>query len=113
MSLTIATKKKLRILCTAVTGMIAIVVTGGLLLHHGYAKLKRTQFEVEKLGREVYEQRERNKSLFEETQRFKNNRHAIEKIAREQLQLANPDDIIIKLNGRAKKETPEPPPPNK
>ncbi len=66
------------------------------------ARLKRAKLEHERLRQEVAEQKEKNKALFEQIQHLKSDRFTLEKIAREQLQLSSPEDVIIKLNAKRK-----------
>jgi cell division protein FtsL len=101
--------KKLRAFLTSVTVLCALALTGLLLVYgeHGYIELKRVQQEHEKLKREVLDKQERNHKLAQEIRQLETDPEAIEKVAREDLHLAKPGEVIIKLLPKQKKELPD------
>ena len=93
--------------------IIGIPVTGGLgllyflVMHsdHGYLALKQNIAEENRLHEAVKAGQQRNQELEREVQRLKDDPQVIEKIAREELGLASPKDLVIKLQ---KPATPAP-----
>lgn len=78
-----------------------------LLLHdifgpHGFIAMRRTQKEIDQIREEIGKVNAENKSLAEEVNALKTDPKAIERIAREEMGLAKPGEIIIKLPDTAK-----------
>lgn len=73
-----------------------------LLVHdvfgtHGYLAMRRTQKEIKKVKSEVNRLNKENLQLEGEVKELKSDPHKIEKIARDELGLAKPGEVIIKI----------------
>ena len=64
---------------------------------HGYLALRRRRRELETLQQQVKQLQEENKKLEDEIKALKSDPKAIEKLAREQMKLARPGEIIYIL----------------
>lgn len=98
--------------------VLLAVALGALLLHdvfgpHGFLAMRRQKQEVQKLRDEIQKLNEENHRLVEEVKALKTDPKAIERIAREEMGLARPGELIFKLPPKpAEKESPakkEPP----
>jgi cell division protein FtsB len=74
----------------------------GLFLHdifglHGYLALRRTKLEMERVQGEIVRLNKENAELSEEVKALKSDPHKIESIARDELGLAKPGEVIIKI----------------
>jgi cell division protein FtsB len=73
-----------------------------LLVHdifgdHGFLAMRRAQKEVEQLQQEIQELNEENARLAEQVKALKTDPRIIERIARDELGLAKPGELIFKL----------------
>ena len=73
-----------------------------LLVHdvfgtHGYLAMRHTQQEIKKVKAEVNQLNKENLQLEDEVKDLKSDPHKIEKIARDELGLAKPGEVIIKI----------------
>jgi cell division protein FtsL len=73
-----------------------------LLVHdifgaHGFIAMRRTQNEIERVRKEIDRLNSENIQLGQQVKALKTDPHAIEKIAREELQQAKPGEIIIRI----------------
>jgi cell division protein FtsB len=73
-----------------------------LLVHdifgtHGYLAMRHTQQEIKKVKSEVDRLNKENLQLEGEVKELKSDPHKIEKIARDELGLAKPGEVIIKI----------------
>jgi cell division protein FtsB len=73
-----------------------------LLVHdifgaHGYLAMRRTQQEINKVKAGIEQLNKENVQLEEEVNDLKSDPHKIEKIARDELGLARPGEVIIKI----------------
>ncbi len=73
-----------------------------LLVHdifgaHGYLAMRRTQQEINKVKAGIEQLNKENLQLEEEVKELKSDPHKIEKIARDELGLARPGEVIIKI----------------
>ena len=73
-----------------------------LLVHdifgaHGYLAMRRTQQEINKVKAGIGQLNKENVQLEEEVKELKSDPHKIEKIARDELGLARPGEVIIKI----------------
>jgi cell division protein FtsB len=73
-----------------------------LLVHdifgpHGFVAMRRTQKEIEQIRTEIGKLNEENKSLAGQVTSLKSDPRAIEHIAREDMGLARPGEMIFKL----------------
>ncbi len=92
---------------------ILIVLLLALLVHdlfgaHGFLAMRRTQREIERLREEIRQVNEENRALGEQVKALKSDPRAIERIAREEMGLARPGELIFKLPApTSKQETPK------
>jgi cell division protein FtsB len=73
-----------------------------LLLHdvfgtHGFIAMRRTQKEIEQIREQIGKINDQNKSLTEQVNSLKTDPKSIERIAREEMGLARPGEMIFKL----------------
>ncbi len=73
-----------------------------LLVHdifgaHGYLAMRRTQQEINKVKAGTQQLNKENLQLEDEVRELKSDPHKIEKIARDELGLARPGEVIIKI----------------
>jgi cell division protein FtsB len=73
-----------------------------LLLHdifgtHGFLALHRTKLEIERVQSQIVRLNEENLELSDEVKSLKTDPHKIESIARDELGLAKPNEVIIKI----------------
>jgi len=73
-----------------------------LLVHdifgtHGFIAMRRTQKEIEQIRDEIGRINNENKSLADQVNSLKTDPKAIERIAREEMGLARPGELIFKL----------------
>jgi cell division protein FtsL len=85
-----------------------------LLVHdvfgaHGFIAMRRTQKEIEQIQQQIVKLNDENKSLSNQVTSLKTDPKAIERIAREEMGLAQPGEIIYKLPDAAKPGDPQRP----
>lgn len=73
-----------------------------LLVHdifgaHGLVAMRRTQKEIEQIREQIGKLNEQNKSLAGQVTSLKSDPNAIERIAREEMGMARPGEMIFKL----------------
>ena len=73
-----------------------------LLVHdifgtHGFIAMRRTQKEIEQIRNDINRINSENKSLADQVNSLKTDPKAIERIAREEMGLARPGELIFKL----------------
>ena len=73
-----------------------------LLVHdvfgpHGFIAMRRTQKEIEQIREQIGKMNDENKSLAEQVSSLKSDPKAIERIAREEMGLARPGEMIFKI----------------
>jgi cell division protein FtsL len=95
-------------------GLLAVCVFG-LLLHdifgtHGYLAMRRTKKEIEQVQSDILRLNKENAELSEEVRALKSDPHKIESIARDELGLARPGEVIIKIPKSAQTESQTPKP---
>jgi cell division protein FtsB len=78
-----------------------------LLVHdvfgtHGFIAMRRTQKEIEQIREQIGKMNEQNKLLNEQVTSLKSDPKSIERIAREEMGLARPGEMIFKLPDPAK-----------
>jgi cell division protein FtsB len=64
---------------------------------HGYLAMRRTQQEIRKVKTDIQQLNKENVQLEEEVKELRSDPHKIEKIARDELGLAKPGEVIIKI----------------
>jgi cell division protein FtsL len=74
----------------------------GLLLHdifgtHGYLAMRRTKQDIQRVQGEIDRLNKENSELSQEVKALKADPHKIESIARDELGLAKPGEVIIKI----------------
>jgi cell division protein FtsB len=79
-----------------------ILVCVALVVHeifgeHGYLALRREKQQYRVLQQQIQALQEQNQKLEKQIQSLKTDPHAIEKLAREQMRLARPGEIIYTL----------------
>jgi cell division protein FtsB len=85
-----------------------------LLVHdvfgaHGFIAMRRTQHEIELMREQIGKLNGENKSMTDQVNSLKTDPKAIERIAREEMGLARPGEMIYKLPDSAKPgDTPKP-----
>lgn len=74
---------------------------------HGFIAMRRTQQEIDDIRAQIGKMNSENKSLAEQVNSLKTDPKSIERIAREEMGLARPGEMIFKLP-----DTPKPNPKN-
>jgi cell division protein FtsB len=88
------------------TRQVLVLALFALLVHdifgtHGFIAMRRTQIEIEQIREQIGKVNDENKSLTDQVNSLKTDPKSIERIAREEMGLARPGEMIFKL--------PEPP----
>jgi cell division protein FtsB len=86
---------------------ILVIAFLALLIHdifgpHGVIAMRRTQREIQQIQQQIGKINAENKSLAEQVNSLKTDPKAIERIAREEMGLARPGELIFKLPDPAK-----------
>ncbi len=81
---------------------ILVVALFALLVHdvfgpHGFVAMRRTQREIDEIRMQIGNLNAENKSLADEVNSLKTDPRSIEHIAREEMGLARPGEMIFKL----------------
>ncbi len=71
---------------------------------HGYLALRRQRQRLEHLQEEIDRLKEENRRLAEEIKALKDDPEAIERVAREQLQMTRPGEKVITLPSEESRE---------
>jgi cell division protein FtsB len=66
---------------------------------HGFLAMRRTQEEIEQFSAEMQKLNQENQALSDEVTSLKTDPRLIERIAREDMGLARPGEMIFKLQG--------------
>jgi len=74
--------------------LVLVLVVHDIFGTHGYLAMSRTQKEIKKVQADLEQLNRENLKLEEEVQDLKTDPRVIEKIARDELGLARPGDII-------------------
>ncbi len=93
---------------------ILILSFFALLVHdifgaHGFIAMRRTQKEIQQIRQQIGKLNDENKSLNEQVTSLKTDPKAIERIAREEMGLARPGEMIYKIPESAKPGDPQTP----
>ena len=96
-----AAQDKLSVLWQYGRAVLGICVFG-LFLHdifgtHGYLAMRRTKQDIERVQGEIARLNKENAELSQEVKALKSDPHKIESIARDELGLAKPGEVIIKI----------------
>jgi cell division protein FtsL len=82
----------------ALLGLLLIaLVVHDIFGAHGYLAMRRTQQEIKKVNADIKRLNKENVQLQEEVKELKSDPRKIEKIARDELGLAKPGEVIIKI----------------
>ena len=73
-----------------------------LLIHdvfgpHGFIAMRRTQKEIEQIRQQIGKMNDENKTLTDQVNSLKSDPRSIERIAREEMGLARPGEMIFKI----------------
>jgi cell division protein FtsL len=95
-------------------GVLGLCVIG-LFLHdilgtHGYLAMRRTKREIARVQGKIARLNKENADLSQEVRSLKSDPHTIESIARGELGLARPGEVIIKIP-KSEQVQPSPPKP--
>jgi cell division protein FtsL len=81
---------------------ILVLCVFALFLHdifgtHGYLAMRRTKSDIERVQSDINRLAKENTDLSDEVKSLKTDPHKIESIARDELGLAKPNEVIIKI----------------
>ncbi len=81
-----------------------------LLVHdvfgpHGFIAMRRTQKEIEQIREQIGKMNDENKTLADQVNSLKSDPKSIERIAREEMGLARPGEMIFKIPDSPKAPT--------
>lgn len=77
--------------------LVLVLVVHDIFGTHGYLAMRRTQREIRKVQAGLDQLNKENFQLQQEVRELKTDPHKIEKIARDELGLARPGEVIIKI----------------
>ena len=77
--------------------LVLVLVVHDIFGAHGFLVMRRTQQEIKKVNAELDQLNRENLQLEQEVKELKTDPHKIEKIARDELGLAKPGEVIIKI----------------
>jgi len=77
--------------------LVLILVVHDIFGTHGFLAMRRTQQEIKKVDANLDQLNKENLQLEQEVKELKTDPHKIEKIARDELGLARPGEVIIKI----------------
>jgi cell division protein FtsB len=77
--------------------LVLVLVVHDIFGAHGYLAMRRTQQEIKKVNGDLDQLNKENLELEQEVRELKTDPHKIEKIARDELGLARPGEVIIKI----------------
>lgn len=90
--------------------LVLILLVHNVFGAHGFLAMHRTQAEIEKVKQNLDRLAKENAQLEDQVHALKSDPHAIEKIARDELNLARPGEIIIKIPQPPSSQAPAPKP---
>jgi cell division protein FtsB len=64
---------------------------------HGFIAMRRTQHDIQRVRKDIDRLNSENIQLSDQVKALKSDPHAIERIAREELQRAKPGEVIIRV----------------
>lgn len=94
-----------QILCLALFALLVHDIFGP----HGFIAMRRTQKEIEQIREQIGKVNDQNKTLTEQVNSLKSDPKSIERIAREEMGLARPGELIFKIPETAKPGDPQKP----
>ena len=77
--------------------LVLVLVVHDIFGTHGFLAMRRTQQEIKKVTADLDQLNKENLQLEQEVRELKTDPHKIEKIARDELGLAKPGEVIIKI----------------
>ena len=77
--------------------LLLFLVVHNIFGTHGYLAMRRTQNEIKKVQTGLDQLNKENLDLEQEVKELRTDPHKIEKIARDELGLARPGEVIIKI----------------
>jgi cell division protein FtsL len=77
--------------------LLFLLVVHDIFGAHGYLAMRRTQNEINKVNANIQQLNKENAQLQQEVRDLKTDPRKIEKIARDELGLAKPGEVIIKI----------------
>ncbi len=77
--------------------LVLFLIVHDIFGTHGFLAMRRTQLEIEKVNAGFDQLNKENLQLQQEIKELKTDPHKIEKIARDELGLAKPGEVIIKI----------------
>ena len=77
--------------------LVLVLVVHDIFGTHGFLAMRRTQQEIKKVTKDLDQLNKENSELEQEVRELKTDPHKIEKIARDELGLARPGEVIIKI----------------
>jgi len=97
-----AAQDKLSVLWAQYGRAVLGICVFGLFLHdifgtHGYLAMRRKKQDIERVQGEIARLNKENAELSQEVKALKSDPHKIESIARDELGLAKPGEVIIKI----------------
>lgn len=95
-------QEKLSMLWTQYGRALLVLCVFALFLHdlfgtHGFIAMRHTRQEISRVQDEIIRLNKENAELAEEVKALKSDPHKIESIARDELGLAKPGEVIIKI----------------
>ena len=76
---------------------VAVLLVHDIFGPHGYLAMRQKQQEIQRVNQELQKLNKENLELLQDVQDLKSDPQTIRKIAREELGLAQPGEVIIKL----------------
>jgi cell division protein FtsB len=92
---------------------LAAILIHDVFGDHGFLAMRRARRVVEQLRAEIAKLNEENRKLAEDVQALKSDPRIIERIAREEMGLARPGELIFKLPPKPRKPAADPAPGSK
>lgn len=77
--------------------LLLVMIVHDIFGTHGFLAMRRTQIEIKQVEADLAHLKQENEALEQETKDLKSDPRLIEKIARDDLGLARPGEIIIRL----------------
>jgi cell division protein FtsL len=77
--------------------IVFVLIVHDIFGTHGFLAMRRTQSEIKKVQADLDQLNKENLQLEQEVRELKTDPHKIEKIARDELGLAKPGEVIIKI----------------
>ena len=82
---------------TILSLLMVLLLMDNIFGTHGYLAMRRTQKEIAALKKDLQRLNDENQQLAEQVKALKSDPQLIEKIARDELGLARPGEVIIRI----------------